>query len=65
MEVFRDKQGVGAEKGRGGEKEGKEEVEDAAEKDAGEEGAVENETKLDLENGEENRSSEPKKQAGD
>uniref|UniRef100_A0A8D0AKW4 tRNA (cytosine(34)-C(5))-methyltransferase n=1 Tax=Sander lucioperca TaxID=283035 RepID=A0A8D0AKW4_SANLU len=65
VEVFRDKQGVGAEKGRGGEKEGKEEVEDAAEKDAGEEGAVENETKLDLENGEENRSSEPKKQAGD
>uniref|UniRef100_A0A8D0AH47 tRNA (cytosine(34)-C(5))-methyltransferase n=1 Tax=Sander lucioperca TaxID=283035 RepID=A0A8D0AH47_SANLU len=45
VEVFRDKQGVGAEKGRGGEKEGKEEVEDAAEKDAGEEGAVENETK--------------------
>ncbi|TDH04295.1 hypothetical protein EPR50_G00151520 [Perca flavescens] len=65
VEVFRDKQGVRAEKGRDGEKEAKEEVEDAAEKDAEEEGAVENETKLDLENGEENRSSEPKKQAGD
>ncbi|XP_037651965.1 RNA cytosine C(5)-methyltransferase NSUN2 [Sebastes umbrosus] len=62
VEVFRDKQGVGK-KGRDGEKEGKEEVEDEVEKDVEEEGAAEAE--LDLENGDKNRSSEPKKQPGD
>ncbi|XP_042362227.1 RNA cytosine C(5)-methyltransferase NSUN2 [Plectropomus leopardus] len=58
VEVFRDKQGLG-QKGRDGEKE---EVEDEAEKEAEEEGAAENEAELDFENGDESRSSEPKKQ---
>lgn len=51
VEVFRDKQGLG-QKQRDGKKE---EVEDGVE-----EGAVENEGELDLENGDENVSSEPK-----
>ncbi|KAM7372899.1 hypothetical protein PAMP_007792 [Pampus punctatissimus] len=49
VEVFRDKQGLG-QKQRDGEKEGKEEVEDA----------VENEGGLDLDNSDKNGSSEPK-----
>lgn len=63
VEVFRDKQGLG-QKQRDGEKEGKEEAEDQVEKDAEEEGAVENEEELDLENGDENRSSEPNMDSG-
>uniref|UniRef100_A0A3B4WSA8 tRNA (cytosine(34)-C(5))-methyltransferase n=1 Tax=Seriola lalandi dorsalis TaxID=1841481 RepID=A0A3B4WSA8_SERLL len=61
VEVFRDKQGQG-QKRRDGEKEGKEEVEDEdeVEKVAEEEGAAENDRELDLENGNENGSSEPK-----
>ncbi|CAK6961032.1 RNA cytosine C(5)-methyltransferase NSUN2 [Scomber scombrus] len=50
VEVFREKQGVG-QKQKDGQKEGKEEVED---------GAMENEGELDLENGDKNGSSEPK-----
>lgn len=54
VEVFRDKQGFGQKQRN----EGKE-----VEKDAKEEGAVENE-EMDLENGDENRSSEPKTDSG-
>ncbi|XP_044026900.1 RNA cytosine C(5)-methyltransferase NSUN2 [Siniperca chuatsi] len=61
VEVFRDKQGLG-QKGKGEEKEGK--VENEVEKDAEEEGAAENEAEVDLENGDENRSSEPKTDSG-
>uniref|UniRef100_A0A4W6FMI1 tRNA (cytosine(34)-C(5))-methyltransferase n=1 Tax=Lates calcarifer TaxID=8187 RepID=A0A4W6FMI1_LATCA len=57
VEVFRDKQGLG-QKRRDGDKEGKEEVADEVEKE--EEGAAENEEDLDLENANENGSSEPK-----
>lgn len=58
VEVFRDKQGQG-QKRRDGEKEGKEE--DEGEKVAEEEEeAAGNEKELDLENGNENGSSEPK-----
>ncbi|XP_075968763.1 RNA cytosine C(5)-methyltransferase NSUN2 [Anarhichas minor] len=69
VEVFKEKQGLG-QKGKDGEMEGKEEVEDeAGKKDAEKEGAaeneaelnLENEAELDLENGDENGSSEPKK----
>lgn len=61
VEVFRDKQGLG-QKQRGGEKE--KEAEDQVEKDTEDDGAVENEGELDLENGEENGSSEPKMDIG-
>ncbi|XP_031709640.1 RNA cytosine C(5)-methyltransferase NSUN2 [Anarrhichthys ocellatus] len=60
VEVFKEKQGLG-QKGKDGEMEGKEEVEDeVGKKDAEKEGAAENEAELDLENGDENGSSEPK-----
>uniref|UniRef100_A0A4W6FMQ2 tRNA (cytosine(34)-C(5))-methyltransferase n=1 Tax=Lates calcarifer TaxID=8187 RepID=A0A4W6FMQ2_LATCA len=61
VEVFRDKQGLG-QKRRDGDKEGKEEVADEVEKE--EEGAAENEEDLDLENANENGSSEPKTDSG-
>uniref|UniRef100_A0A8C2X5N3 tRNA (cytosine(34)-C(5))-methyltransferase n=1 Tax=Cyclopterus lumpus TaxID=8103 RepID=A0A8C2X5N3_CYCLU len=59
VEVFREKQGVGKE----GEKEGKEEPGKVAgeEEAAAAAAAVEKEAELDLENGDENASSEPKK----
>uniref|UniRef100_A0AAQ6A2E0 tRNA (cytosine(34)-C(5))-methyltransferase n=1 Tax=Amphiprion ocellaris TaxID=80972 RepID=A0AAQ6A2E0_AMPOC len=64
VEVFRDKQGLGQKRGDG-EKEGKEQVEDEVEKDAEEEeGAGDNETELDLENGDQNGSSKPKTEGG-
>lgn len=59
VEVFRDKQGLGP-KPRDGAKEGKGQEEEVEEKDAEEEGAAVNEAELDLENGDENTSSEPK-----
>uniref|UniRef100_UPI0037E788FB RNA cytosine C(5)-methyltransferase NSUN2 n=1 Tax=Semicossyphus pulcher TaxID=241346 RepID=UPI0037E788FB len=63
VEVFRDKQGLG-QKQKDGEKEGKGEVEDEVDKDAQEEGAVENDGELDLENGDGNSSSLPKMDFG-
>ncbi|XP_053303008.1 RNA cytosine C(5)-methyltransferase NSUN2 [Pleuronectes platessa] len=59
VEVFRDKQGQGHKEGDG-EKGGKEEVEDEVEKVTEEEMEAGNEGDLDLKNGEENGSSEPK-----
>jgi len=53
VEVFRDKQG---QKRRDGEKEGKEGEEEGA--------TAENEAELELENGEENGSSQPKTDSG-
>lgn len=62
VEVFRDKQGLGPKPRDGGNQgkgqEGKEEV------DAEEEGTGDNEAELDLENGDENVSSEPKTDNG-
>ncbi|XP_028255237.1 RNA cytosine C(5)-methyltransferase NSUN2 [Parambassis ranga] len=60
VEVFRDKQGLGQNR-RDGEKEEKEGVEDEVGKNVEEEnGAAENEPEMDLENGNEDRSSELK-----
>lgn len=63
VEVFREKQGLG-QKERDGENEVKEEAENQVEKDAEKEGAVENKGELDLENADENGSSEPKMDSG-
>lgn len=63
VEVFRDKQGLG-QKRSDGEKEDKAEVEDAVEKGEEEEGAAEKEMELELENGNENGSSEPNTDCG-
>ncbi|XP_068431583.1 RNA cytosine C(5)-methyltransferase NSUN2 [Clinocottus analis] len=57
VEVFRDKQGAGKEV----KKEGKDGEKEEAAKVAGEEGAAEIKAELDLQNGDENGSSEPKK----
>ncbi|XP_041665044.1 RNA cytosine C(5)-methyltransferase NSUN2 [Cheilinus undulatus] len=59
VEVFRDKQGLG-QKQKEEEKEEKEDGEDEGKKDVQEDGAFENEAELDLENGDENGSSQPK-----
>lgn len=56
VEVFRDKQGLGQKQ--------RDESKAQVEKDEEEEGAVENEEEMDLENGNENGSSEPKSDSG-
>ncbi|XP_029023349.1 RNA cytosine C(5)-methyltransferase NSUN2 [Betta splendens] len=62
VEVFRDKQGLGQKRGDG-EKEGRE-AEEQMEKDTEDDGPAENAGERDLENGDENGSSEPKMDTG-